>query len=313
MRLLKLTQNVMLLIMGGATEGGIWSNYILITTDSIPEEWETIPYGFPLKKQVYKVVDKFERLCPDYVPGELWIGGAGVAKGYCGDEQLTYQKFVQDVIRWYKTGDRGAFGKNGILNFLGRMDNQVKIKGYRIELGEIEQALKKIPYVLAAFVCIIDKEEKQLAAYLVVESQLDVDIVKQELEKHLPSYMIPEKYYFSKEIPQMRNGKPDKKQMIHKLQESYIKNDCILPKTEWERKLSELWKRVLKQEKISRNDNYFRLGGDSLKAVTIVTEIEKMISIPVNVSTGLLYTFPTLKELAKAIEEMEEETEVEVI
>ena len=86
-----------------------------------------------------------------------------------------------------------------------------------------------------------------------------------------------------------------------------------LPKTEWERKLSELWKRVLKQEKISRNDNYFRLGGDSLKAVTIVTEIEKMISIPVNVSTGLLYTFPTLKELAKAIEEMEEETEVEVI
>lgn len=173
--------------------------------------------------------------------------------------------------------------------------------------------MKKIPYVLAAFVCIIDKEEKQLAAYLVVESQLDVDIVKQELEKHLPSYMIPEKYYFSKEIPQMRNGKPDKKQMIHKLQESYIKNDCILPKTEWERKLSELWKRVLKQEKISRNDNYFRLGGDSLKAVTIVTEIEKMISIPVNVSTGLLYTFPTLKELAKAIEEMEEETEVEVI
>lgn len=311
MRLLALVHDTVLLVMGGATEGGVWSNYLLITTGEIPKEWETIPYGRPLKNQIYKVVDSLGRLCPNYVPGELWIGGEGVAKGYRGDEELTRKKFVEDAVRWYRTGDYGTFWENGIINFLGRKDNQVKIRGYRIELGEIELALKKIQHISAAFACVIEDEEKQLAAYLVAENEMDTDRVKQELENYLPAYMVPERYCFSKHIPQMENGKPDKRRILLELQKSCERDDYVLPETKWEKKLAELWKAVLNQKEISRNDNYFRLGGDSLKAVTIVTEIEKMIGIPV--STGLLYLSPTLKELAKSIEMMVEETVVEAI
>lgn len=310
-RLLALVHDTVILVMGGATEGGVWSNYLLITTGEIPKEWETIPYGRPLKNQVYKVVDSLGRLCPNYVPGELWIGGEGVAKGYRGDQELTRKKFVEDVVRWYKTGDCGTFWENGIINFLGRKDNQVKVRGYRIELGEIELALKKIQNISAAFACVIEEEEKQLAAYLVTETKMETDRVKRELENYLPAYMVPDRYCFSNHIPQLENGKPDKNQILQELQKSCEREDYVLPETELEKKLADLWETVLNQKGISRNDNYFRLGGDSLRAVTIATEIEKLIGMPV--STGLLYLSPTLRELAKTIEKMVEETVVEVI
>ncbi|ERJ85325.1 AMP-binding enzyme [Peptostreptococcaceae bacterium oral taxon 113 str. W5053] len=133
--------------MGGATEASIWSNYLNVPRE-IPKDWISIPYGRPLKNQVYRVVDDFGRICPNYVEGELLIGGVGVAKCYRGDEELTDKKyFERDGIRWYRTGDNGRTWNDGTIEFLGRLDNQVKVKGHRIELGEIEDALLEHPKV----------------------------------------------------------------------------------------------------------------------------------------------------------------------
>lgn len=126
--------------MGGATEASIWSNHIDVP-HQLPIDWISIPYGTALKGQMYKVVDKFDRVCPNNVVGELHIGGLGVAKGYIGDQQLTEEKFYYDNnhVKWYRTGDQGRIWNDGTIEFLGRIDNQVKIKGHRIEIGEIEK------------------------------------------------------------------------------------------------------------------------------------------------------------------------------
>ncbi|WP_308655483.1 amino acid adenylation domain-containing protein, partial [uncultured Anaerococcus sp.] len=128
------SKNSLVVGMGGATEASIWSNYINIPKE-IPENWISIPYGKALKNQVYRVVDGLGRICPNYVKGELLIGGIGVAKGYRGDKELTEKKFVEsDGVKWYRTGDAGRTWNDGTIEFLGRLDNQVKVKGHRIEL-----------------------------------------------------------------------------------------------------------------------------------------------------------------------------------
>ena len=141
--------------MGGATEASIWSNYLNVPR-VIPKDWISIPYGRALKNQVYRVVDKFGRICPDYVKGELLIGGVGVAKCYHGDEELTRKKyFEKDGLKWYRTGDNGRIWSDGTIEFLGRKDTQVKVKGHRIELGEIENALISFEGVKRAIALII--------------------------------------------------------------------------------------------------------------------------------------------------------------
>lgn len=153
--------------MGGATEASIWSNYLNVPRE-IPNEWISIPYGNPLENQVYRVIDEFGRICPNYVKGELTIGGVGVAKCYHGDEKLTNKKyFEQDGVRWYRTGDNGRIWNNGTIEFLGRKDTQVKVKGHRIELGEIEDVIRRHESVDSAIVDFIEKETgKQLVAFV---------------------------------------------------------------------------------------------------------------------------------------------------
>ncbi|MBU2898683.1 non-ribosomal peptide synthetase [Vibrio hepatarius] len=135
--------------MGGATEAAIWSNEFIV--DKVDPLWSSIPYGYPLSNQAYRVVDSVGRDCPDWVSGELWIGGVGVAKGYWNDSKRTSAQFVTsqdpingELLRWYRTGDMGCYWPNGTLEFLGRQDTQVKIGGYRIELGDIDAALNRI-------------------------------------------------------------------------------------------------------------------------------------------------------------------------
>ncbi|EMB9905293.1 amino acid adenylation domain-containing protein [Salmonella enterica] len=138
--------------LGGATEAAVWSN--LYEVDEIGPEWKSIPYGYPLTNQSYRVVDRLGRDCPDWVAGELWIGGRGVALGYCGDPEKSAEKFVVDEQgkRWYRTGDIGRYWPDGTLEFLGRQDQQIKIRGHRIEPGEIEAALCSDPSVGGAIV-----------------------------------------------------------------------------------------------------------------------------------------------------------------
>ncbi|MEV4203212.1 amino acid adenylation domain-containing protein, partial [Micromonospora globbae] len=139
-RLVARRPDARLIALGGATEAAVWSNAFEV--GEVPAHWRSIPYGFPLPNQRYRVVDGRGRDCPDWVVGELWIGGAGVAAGYRGDAERTAQRFVEhDGSRWYRTGDLGRYWPDGTLEFLGRADFQVKIRGHRIELGEVEAAL----------------------------------------------------------------------------------------------------------------------------------------------------------------------------
>lgn len=152
--------------MGGATEASIWSN--IFDVESVAPEWRSIPYGYPLARQKYRVADTQGRDCPDWVPGELWIGGEGVALGYFNDPERTAQQFVTwNDERWYRTGDMGCYWPDGRLEFLGRRDKQVKVGGYRIELGEIEAALLRIEGVKSAVALAVGEREKSLAAFVV--------------------------------------------------------------------------------------------------------------------------------------------------
>lgn len=161
-------KNGKFIAMGGATEASIWSNALEV--ENIPNEWSSIPYGYPLANQQYRVVDSFGRDCPDWVAGELWIGGEGVALGYFNDTEKTSAQFLEkDNSRWYRTGDMGRYWNNGILEFLGRKDKQVKIGGYRIELGEIDTAINKIDGVKMSASLAVGEKEKKLIAFATVE------------------------------------------------------------------------------------------------------------------------------------------------
>ncbi|WP_175968962.1 non-ribosomal peptide synthetase [Burkholderia sp. BCC0322] len=152
--------------LGGATEAGIWSN--VQTVRDVPPHWRSIPYGRPLPGQAYRVVDADGRDVPDYVPGELLIGGDSLARGYRNDPELTAQRFVQQASgRWYRTGDRGRYWPDGTLEFLGREDRQVKVRGHRIELGEIEAALAAHPLIDGACASVVGGEAARIAAAFV--------------------------------------------------------------------------------------------------------------------------------------------------
>lgn len=192
-RFYKLNKDSLIVGMGGATEASIWSNYINIP-QIISDEWISIPYGKALKNQVYRVIDDFGRICPNYVKGELIIGGVGVANCYRGDKELTDRKFfIQDGTRWYITGDNGRTWNDGIIEFLGRKDKQVKIKGHRIELGEIEEAIRKFPNVDNAVVDYIGNgySDKRLISFVKIKdfssSNIPAEIEKEliNLEKNL--------------------------------------------------------------------------------------------------------------------------------
>ncbi|MEK3728058.1 amino acid adenylation domain-containing protein [Lysinibacillus sp. FSL W8-0953] len=166
-RLLKVAPRGLLVAMGGATEAAIWSNYYNVD-HPLPASWRSIPYGRPLRNQFYRVIDVNGEDCPNWKAGELWIGGAGIAKGYVGEPQLTAERFIEEKgIRWYKTGDNGRFWHNGLIEFLGRNDSQVKVRGHRIELGEIESVMRSYEKVEDAVVTVRGEESQYLAAYIV--------------------------------------------------------------------------------------------------------------------------------------------------
>ncbi|MEU6755467.1 amino acid adenylation domain-containing protein [Streptomyces sp. NPDC046685] len=181
-----------LIALGGATEAAIWSNAYEV--DAVPEGWRSIPYGKPLRNQKFRVVDGRGRDCPDWVPGELWIGGSGVALGYRGDPELTAARFPhQDGERWYRTGDLGRYWPDGNLEFLGRLDHQVKINGFRVELGEIEACLQAHPEVAQAVVVPFTEGRRELVA-AVVERSSAPDPVREpagHADAHQPHAFLP--------------------------------------------------------------------------------------------------------------------------
>ena len=273
--------------LGGATECAIWSIYHLI--ESVDPQWQSIPYGKPLQNQQFYVLDSNLRDCADYVPGELYIGGVGLAQGYWQDVDKTDRAFIfhpQKQIRLYKTGDLGFYQEDGSICFLGRRDTQVKVQGYRIELGEIENCIKKCSEVKGCVVTLSENNsEKRLIAYLIPnnerwlrdnESQQDLwRVVEQQIAGELPAYMLPKQWILIADIPLSENGKVDRRQLpkAPSSQSQNKINNAIF--SEVENQLANIWCDILDVSNIKKNDSFFDLGGHSISAVRLVTRINK--------------------------------------
>ena len=219
------------------------------------------------------------------------------------------------VSGWVRTGDNGRFWDNGTIEFLGRNDRQVKIKGNRIELGEIESALAGLPSVLSVIVCIIGNTRKQIAAYVVLKKNFDENEyeIMDELKHILPDYMLPDILHLSDSVPLGFNGKIDINKITDLLNKGNKVNDYEPPENELENKIKKIWENILQKDKISRNDNFFKLGGDSLKAVVIVTTIKQEMIEFADISVRLLYEFPTIAQFANAINAKIDKFEIETI
>jgi aryl carrier-like protein/DNA-binding XRE family transcriptional regulator len=261
---------------------------------------------------------------PEGVAGELYIGGAGVARGYMNRPELTAEKFVQDPFageagaRMYRTGDLGRWLADGNIEFLGRNDDQVKIRGYRIELGEIEAKLAEHAGVREAVVVAREDEpgEKRLVAYYTCADtrgqgegeegeeaeEVGMEKLRAHLSAQLPEYMVPAAYVRLEWLPLTPNGKLDRKALPIPDTEAYGVRGYEEPVGETETTLAGIWAEVLKVERVGRHDNFFALGGHSLLAVTL---IERMRRQGLQVDVRALFATPTLAELAAATEEME--------
>jgi amino acid adenylation domain-containing protein/non-ribosomal peptide synthase protein (TIGR01720 family) len=267
-----------------------------------------ISIGRPMANYKVYILDKNKKLLPIGIPGEIYIGGEGVARGYINRPELTDENFMEDIFRkngrMYCTGDLGAWRSDGTIDFLGRIDNQVKIRGYRIELEEIERKLEEHTDITKAVV--IAKENnnnhKYLCGYYTSDKVLDNKELEGFLSSELPDYMVPVYLIKIDEIPTTENGKID----VQALPEPsfHIKTDYERATNEVEHKLLEIWSDVLRinKETISMNDNFFELGGDSILSMQVVSKaLKKGVSITVN----QLFQFQTIKELAKAAKQEE--------
>ncbi|MDP5215399.1 amino acid adenylation domain-containing protein, partial [Pseudoalteromonas tunicata] len=284
--------------MGGATEAAIWSNHYDVTLP-LPGEWKSIPYGKPLTNQSYRVVDNLSEDCPDWVAGELWIGGIGLATGYRGDSQLTTEKFVyQHGQRWYKTGDLGRYWPDGNIEFLGRKDHQVKVRGHRIELGEVDSALNRIKGIQRSVCCVIG-EPKSLAAALVLDMNSDFSekSLVEQLQKILPDYMIPSQFTQIENFPLNANGKLDRKAIATQLSNQQLQHIITPVETEQEIQLATLWKQLLNTQHIGKESNFFESGGDSLIATQLISRLKSLgFTTPSPLSD--LFSYPVLAQYA---------------
>jgi len=287
--------------MGGATEAAIWSNSLEVP--AVPAHWRSIPYGYPLRNQKFRVVDPSGRDCPDWTPGELWIGGVGVARGYRGDPALTSRRFVEaGGERWYRTGDLGRYQADGMLEFLGREDQQVKIGGHRIELGEIEAALESDPAVSRAVAAKTQGRSRGISAWIVArQGQVPNDgQLRQRLAERLPAYMLPDTIVTVESLPLSANGKVDRAALAKLMLAETLpaeENAAVHP---LEAEISALWSEVLGVANISRSEKFFTLGGDSLTAMRILEALRRRFKM--SISMRQLFAAPTVAEQAAFVE-----------
>jgi yersiniabactin nonribosomal peptide synthetase len=295
-----------LIALGGATEASIWSNAFEV--ERVEAGWRSVPYGFPLRNQVFRVVDGRGRDCPDWVAGELWIGGVGVARGYRGDPERTAAQFVvADGARWYRTGDLGRYWPDGTLEFLGRRDFQVKVGGHRIELGEVEAALASHPQVAAAVAVTVTvgARARRLAAVVVPAAGENPaeDRLREFCGHQLPAYMVPERVVVTGTFPLTANGKIDRAAVAALAGQVTVPAGPAAaepPRGPVETTLARLWAQLLNVPAVSRDDNFFTLGGDSLLATQLVETVRRQL--PVAMTLRMLLGAPTVAELAAAVQ-----------
>ncbi|WP_207750723.1 non-ribosomal peptide synthetase [Anaeromonas gelatinilytica] len=281
----------------GPTETTIYSSMYSVDKKM---KCKNIPIGKAIQNTTLYVLNNNE-IVPIGVPGELYISGDGVTRGYLNRPELTSEKFVENPFepgeRMYKTGDLARWLPDGNIEFLGRMDNQVKIRGFRIELGEIENRLLEYESIKEVAVVTIENKEKEkyICAYVVSENETTKSDLKSYLKERLPEYMIPSYFEQLEKMPLNNNGKLDRS-ALPELNINDALEEYEAPRNSVEETLAKIWSEVLGIEKVGINDNFFELGGNSLKLVSLYNKINSISSRYLNVPISM--EILTIKELA---------------
>ncbi|AFY58519.1 amino acid adenylation enzyme/thioester reductase family protein,thioester reductase-like protein [Rivularia sp. PCC 7116] len=269
---------------------------------------KTVPIGRPLPNIKIYLLDTNLQPVPVGTPGELYIGGAGVTRGYFNRPELTNKKFISNPFllseKLYKTGDIARYLSNGNIEFIGRVDHQVKIHGYRIELGEIETTLLKHPAIKETVV--IAKEDKsgnkRLIAYTVADFTRTVttDDLRHFLQQHLPEYMVPNTFVQMQALPLTPNGKINRAALPNPTTQGLSSTTFVAPRNLVEEKLTELWVQILGVNQVGINDNFFELGGDSILSMQIIAKANQA---GLQITPKQLFEKPTIAELALLLEQ----------
>jgi acyl-coenzyme A synthetase/AMP-(fatty) acid ligase/acyl carrier protein len=275
--------------------------------EPLPVEATLTPIGRPVSNIRLYVADEKLRLLPAGVVGELYAAGTGVGRGYLNQSDLTAEKFLPDPFssepgaRIYRTGDLARFNAHGNIEFLGRLDQQVKVHGFRIELGEIETALRQYEGVSEAVVMV---NGGSLRAYLVagVENSLAVDELRHHLKGVLPEYMIPTGFVMLEALPLTSNGKIDRRALAQ-LETAETDRVYVPPRTAVEEVVAAIWAEVLKLERIGIHDSFFDLGGHSLLSIQVLTRLQK--TFHVDLPLRALFEYDTVAGISQRIVAME--------
>ena len=304
-------KSVRLLNAYGPTETTITTT-IFDTTSHIDREQLLIqvPIGRPIDNRQCYVLGAHLQPVPIGVPGELYIGGIGLARGYLNRPQLSCERFINHSFcdepgtRLYKTGDLVRYRSDGILEFLGRVDQQIKIRGFRIEPGEIEAVLCQHPLVWQALVMAVDDgiDDRRLLAYVVLHSGqvVTLDALREHVSKHLPSYMQPAAIVLLESLPLMSNGKVDRRLLpVPEPTRQNARSEYVAPSQGVQQQLVQLWEELLQVHPIGIHDNFFELGGHSLLALRLLDRMAHLLGKRLAPST--LMTKATIEELSLAL------------
>jgi len=270
-------------------------------------EW-TVPIGRPIANTQIYLLDRAGHAVPVGVPGELYIGGVGVARGYYQRPELTAEKFVSDPFsneagaRLFRTADLGRYRPDGAIEFLGRIDHQIKLRGFRIELGEIETVLSQHPAIKEVVVLAREDapDDKRLVAYLVSDQEPvpTYTELRRFLKEKLPDYMVPAAFVMLDALPLTANGKVDRRMLPEPGRITpELETPYVAPRTEVESAIVAIWKEVLHVEKVGVHDNFFDLGGHSLRMIQVHSALQERLKRDLPVIE--LFEYPTIDSLAR--------------
>ncbi|MCY8758637.1 lichenysin non-ribosomal peptide synthetase LicA [Bacillus haynesii] len=298
----------------GPTETCVDASFFTMTNRAdLQYDTAYVPIGRPIGNNRFYILDENGALLPDGVEGELYIAGDGVGRGYLNLPDMTRDKFLEDPFvpggLMYRTGDAARWLPDGTVDFIGRKDDQVKIRGYRIELGEIESVLQGAPAVGKAVVLTRHETSGSLevCAYVVPKQgeKIHLQVLREHLSKHLPDYMIPSCFVELDEIPLTASGKVDRKALLrHEVSVSGTA-EYAAPRNEYEEKMVGIWQEVLGAEQVGIHDQFFDLGGHSLKAMTMLAKIHKAFGVEVPLQ--ILFEKPTVAALSDFVSEAEKD------
>lgn len=280
---------------GGATESSIWSIYYDIPFGELNSP--SVPYGKAMAHQRFYILDKQLRLLPCGIPGEQYIGGAGVAEGYFNNKQLTDERFIWHEglgERLYRTGDMGRWLPDGNLEFLGRIDFQVKVNGYRIELAEVENCALNYDKITACCAIVHHSDSlQQLVLYYVASEEIEESELLMQMSQTLPLYMLPSQLIALNALPYNTSGKLDRAALP--APEMRTQEQYSAPQTLQQKQLCQLWETILDVKRVGIHDDFFQLGGTSLQAISLCQKMSTIIGRTLTIVS--LFQYRTIEKL----------------